>query len=57
MTTAISAIDFGNLKPLEIFIGLLIAFAVCLLLVFGAKSIISAIKAKKAETIEETLEN
>ena len=47
MTTTISVIDFGNLKPLELFIGFIIAFAGCLLLMFAIKSIISSIKAKK----------
>ena len=53
MTTTISAINFGNLKPLEIFIGFLIAFAVCLLLMFAFKSIASAIKDKRKPASEE----
>ncbi len=48
MTTTISAINFGNLKPLEIFIGFICVFAVCLLLVFAIKCIVDKIKEKKA---------
>ena len=49
MTTLISALDPGNLQPLEIFIGFLIVFAVTLLLIFAVKSIAQLRKPKDNE--------
>ncbi len=47
MTTIISAIDFGNMSSLEIFVAFVVMFAACLLLTFAVKSFLSARKAKK----------
>ncbi len=51
--TTITAIDFGNLQPLEIFVAFLVLFVACLLLTFIVKTLLATKNAKKQEISEE----
>ncbi len=53
MKTSISAIDFGNLQPLEIFVAFVIMFVACALLIFAVKSFLATRKAKTSSEGEE----
>ncbi len=52
MTTTISAIDFGNLQPLEIFVSFLVMFVACALLIFAIKSFLATRKSKTQNVAE-----